>query len=323
MRSKGPIFLAGVDRSGIGFLGELLESHPNIAISRRTNFWSFYYKRFGDLSQLNNLDICLNQMMRNSRIQRLKPQPDRLRRDFLQDEPSYPRLFALLEEQYMERLGKSRWGDKSLGSERYADIIMNAYPQAKMVHVIRDPRDRYASQYNHRGVGKGELGAGIALWLWSVRVAERNFQKYKGRYKIVQYEALVRDPETQLRMLCDFLDETYSPIMLSFHNGDDNVFEPDISTKLLAREIWTTSIGRFQTDLTTEEIAFIQLCTQKLMVRYGYQTSPIPLSRAAKLSFYLFYYPINLSRLLLWYPWSEVKEMLGKTPSARRLLNGS
>ena len=78
----------------------------------------------------------------------------------------------------MQRLGKLRWGDKSLGAERYADTILAAYPQAKMIHIIRDPRDRYASQFNHRGVGKGQLGAGTALWLWSVRLAERNQRQH-------------------------------------------------------------------------------------------------------------------------------------------------
>ena len=320
MVEKGPIFLAGIDRSGIGFLGELLEEHPNIAMTRRTNFWAYYLNRFGDLSQPQNLENCLTEIMRNSRMRRLQPQIERLHREFPQGEQSYARLFALLSEHNMERLGKSRWGDKSLDSERYADLIMAAYPQAKMIHIIRDPRDRYASQFNHRGVGKGELGAGVALWLWSVRLAERNRRKYGERYKIVQYETLVHEPEVLLRTLCDYLGEEYSADMLKISSDHSGILG---STNGSPRPIWTTSIGRFRTDLSKQEIAFIQMCTYRKMERYSYQLQPISLSGISKLSFYLIDCPINLCRMLLWQPWAGIKEMLGRTPSNRRLIEGS
>jgi hypothetical protein len=321
MVNKGPIFLAGVDRSGIGLLGELLEAHPNIAISRRTNFWSFYLNRFGDLSQPQNFERCLAEMMRNSRIQRLQPQPERLRHEFPQGEPTYSRLFALLEEHNMERLGKSRWGDKSLGAERYADIVLTAYPEAKMIHIIRDPRDRYASQFNHRGVGKGELGAGAALWSWSVRLAERNKRRYGERYKIVQYETLAREPESLLHDLCDFIGERYSPDMLMISN--DSMSEADLAPAGSLRVMRTTSIGRFETDLSKQEIAFIQMCTHRKMLRYGYQPHLVSLPGTAKLVFYLINCPVNLTRMFLWQPWAGIKEVLGKTPSARRLVHPS
>ena len=221
---QGPIFLAGVDRTGIGFLGELLEAHPRIAMTRRTNFWSYYYNRFGDLSDPDNFERCLTEIQRNSRMQRLQPQPDRLRQEFRQGEQTYARLFALLCEHNMERLGKVRWGDKSLGSERYADTILTAYPTAKMIHIIRDPRDRYASQFSHRGVGRGKLGAGVALWLTSVRLAERNQRQYKERYKIVLYETLAHKPEEVLLDVCDFVGEVYSPEMLMMENGAGHHF---------------------------------------------------------------------------------------------------
>ncbi|MGD8807169.1 MAG: hypothetical protein PVH65_15030, partial [Chloroflexota bacterium] len=103
MTDQGPLFLAGIDRSGIGLLGELLEAHPDIAVTRRINFWSFYHDRYGDLSDVANLDRCLADMMSYTRISRLQPQWQLLRRDFLAGEPTYARLFALLQEQNMRR----------------------------------------------------------------------------------------------------------------------------------------------------------------------------------------------------------------------------
>ena len=45
-----PIFIAGPDRSGTTLLYALLASHPNISMVRRTNFWRWFYGRYGDLS---------------------------------------------------------------------------------------------------------------------------------------------------------------------------------------------------------------------------------------------------------------------------------
>ena len=318
---QGPIFLAGVDRTGIGFLGELLEFHPRIAMTRRTNFWSYYNDRFGDLSDPENFERCLTEIQRNSRMQRLQPQPDRLRQEFSQGEQSYPRLFALLCEHNMERLGKVRWGDKSLGSERYADTILTAYPTAKMIHIIRDPRDRYASQFSHRGVGRGKLGAGVALWRTSVRLAERNQRQYGERYKIVQYETLVHKPEVVLRDICDFIGETYSPEMLMMENGTDTTSESDNVLVRSPRPIWTTSIGRFRTILSKKDIAFIQACTSRQMARYGYALEPLSLTGSARLRFNLIDFPLNYGRMMLREPWARLKNLKGRKPSARRLDN--
>lgn len=313
---RGPLFLAGIDRSGIGLLGELLEEHPEIAVTRRINFWSFYYNRYGDLAKPDNLDRCLADMMRYTRISRLQPQPEQLRSDFQRGEPTYARLFALLQEQNLRRLGKSRWADKSLNSERYADTILAAYPTAKMIHIIRDPRDRYVSQLTHRGAKKGKIGGGTSLWLWSARLAERNERNYPDRYKVVQYEDLVSDPEEFLRDLCDFLHEPYSPEMLLVGQGDSR---PGAPAARAPREIRTTSVGRYQGALSDRELAFMQMVTGREMARYGYRPEALHLSRSARLTFYLKDIPLNLARLIFSRSQAGIKDRVGRLPSARRL----
>ena len=147
-------------------LCELLEAHPNIAMTRRTNFWTLYLNQFGDLGRAENFERCLAEMMAFRRMQIFCPDPHRLRREFERGEKSYTRLFELLQIQRAERLGKTRWGDKSLNSERFAGAILAAYPGAKMIHIIRDPRDRCASLISHRGVARTEaVSVGSRHWL--------------------------------------------------------------------------------------------------------------------------------------------------------------
>jgi len=123
----------------------MLASHPHIAMSRRTNLWPKFYQRYGDLSRTDNFQRCLKAMLQYKHITSLKPDADRINTEFQQGEPTYARLFALFEQHNAERLGKPRWGDQTELIERYTDPIMNAYPSAKFIHMIRDPRDQYLS----------------------------------------------------------------------------------------------------------------------------------------------------------------------------------
>jgi hypothetical protein len=320
MTDQGPLFLAGIDRSGIGLLGELLEAHPDIAVTRRINFWSFYHDRYGDLSDVANLDRCLAAMMSYTRISRLQPQWQLLRRDFLAGEPTYARLFALLQEQNMRRLGKSRWADKSLNAEGDARTIFEAFPEARMIHVLRDPRDRYASQLTHRGSRKGRVGGGTALWLWSARLAEQNARDFAGRYKVVQYEHIVSRPEQFLRELCLFINQEYSPQMLAVESAADGETTGNGANRARPR-LWTTSIGRYESTLSASDVAFIQHYTSREMGRYGYQPELIQMSPVGKAVHYAFNVPLNSLRLLLARWQSAARDRAGRKPSDRRLID--
>ena len=126
--SKGPIFIAGLERSGTSLIYALLASHPNIAMTRRTNLWTYFYNQYGDLSKPQNFERCLKDLVRYKRLVPVQLDTEKLQDDFNKGPMTYPRLFALIEEQYAQRLGRPRWGDKSLNTERYADQIFEAYP---------------------------------------------------------------------------------------------------------------------------------------------------------------------------------------------------
>jgi hypothetical protein len=178
----------------------LLASHSNIAMANLgSNMWTFFYGQYGDLGRRENFEQCLAALMRYKNALILDPDAERIRKEFWQGEPTYARLFALLQEHFAERAGKRRWGDKTSYVERYADQIFGAYPGAVMIHLIRDPRDRYASAIKRWGTQKGRVGGATARWLYSVGLARRNLKKYPDQYRVVRYETLVSQPEATVR----------------------------------------------------------------------------------------------------------------------------
>lgn len=315
--AAGPIFLAGVDRSGIGLLGELLEAHPDVAISRRTNFWSYYHRRFGDLERPENLERCVTEMLRYRRIQALHPDRDALLGRVRRTGPTYAHLFAALHEHHLHQVGKSRWGDKSLDSEQYADVIFDAYPDAVMVHVIRDPRDRYASQAIHRRAARGGLGSGVALWLWSLHHGRRNKARHPGRYMIVRYEDLVTRPREVLQQVCTFVGVPFSPAMLEVTADDAG----DTPAGRVRRELTTASVGRHRRDLTTREIGFVHLIARRRMAEVGYHAHRVGFTWRDGLAFWSIDVPLNLLRMGRWRIGRLWTERRSPRPSARRLSN--
>jgi hypothetical protein len=297
-----------MDRSGIGLFGELLDAHPEVAITRRLNFWEFFAGRFGDLGDPRNRDRCVAAMMRYTRISRLEPDADRLVADFSQGEATYARLFEALERQNMERLGKRRWGDKSLGSEARADEILGAFPQAVMVHVVRDPRDRFASQSNHRSAGRGGIGSGAAAWLRSTDLATRNTRVFADRYLAVRYEDLVRNPLRELTKVCAVAQLEFSPAMLDDGDGP--------------RPFHTDSIGRFRTDLRPAEIAYMERVLGPALEAWGYEASSVEPGVGGRLRFAVTGWPVAAMGRRLWDPWTRLRTRVGRRPSSRRIASG-
>jgi Sulfotransferase family len=215
----GPIFVAGLERSGTSLMYALLASHPRIAMTRRTNLWTHFYGQYGDLGDDANLDRCLDTMLRYRRLVKLRPDRERLRHELRTGEPTYGRLFALLCQQHAERLGKPRWGDKSLNTERYARPILDAYPDARIVHMIRDPRDRFASSVTRWQRRRGGIGAGTAEWLASARLAVRNARDHGGSYRLIRYESLVAAADDVMRGVCEFIGEPFAPEMMAMQGA--------------------------------------------------------------------------------------------------------
>jgi len=319
---RGPIYLAGIERSGTSLMYALLASHPKIAMTRRTNLWTYFYDRYGDLEQPANLERCLAVMSRYKRLKVIHIDPERLRREFGQGGKSYGHLFALIENHFAERQGKPRWGDKSLNTERYADEIFAAFPGARIIHMMRDPRDRYASARTRWQDMLGRAGAGTSMWLSSARLAERNQQRYPDRYMVLRYETLVTAPEETLRAVCAFVNEEYSPEMLTMH-GAPRLLEKGSNSSYGRREpgrISADSLGRYRQVLSQKEIAFIQAFAGRQMRTFSYPLDEIHFSFKDRLSYMLLDWPISLLLMAGWTGKEFFENARGRTVPARRLI---
>lgn len=325
---RGPIYIGGLDRCGKTTMRAFLVSHPSIAIPAvGSNMWTYFYGQYGDLSRRENFERCLKALLHYKHVRFLQPDPDRIRQEFWQGPPTYARLFALFLIHFAEREGKPRWGAQTGLIERYAPNLFTAYPGLKIIHMVRDPRDRYEASLARWPEGKGRAGGATARWLYSMRLAEQHRKRYPQQYKIVRFESLISQPEETLRDVCAFLGEAFAPEMLRMEGALRH------RDRLLNGADWEPGqipvspeyIGGFRGKIALREIAFMQLHAGRKMQAYGYALDPMPFSRKDWLSFAFVTWPDQMARLSAWLTVEIIQQhfpgRLGRKPGQRMIID--
>jgi Sulfotransferase family len=206
--------IVGVPRSGTTLLRMMLDAHSTLAIPPETGF----LPRLAALGSLPDARLAACEMITGA-----ETWPD-----FHLDAVAFATAIARLSpcttadvarafyRMYASRFGKSRWGDKTPIYGTEIDRIATLLPEARFLHVIRDGRDVMLSV---RGLWfrPGETVEACAED-WTRRLALTHaIGRRVSHYLEVRYETLVTDPEATLRTICRFLELTFEPALLSYH----------------------------------------------------------------------------------------------------------
>lgn len=301
-----PIYIGGVDRSGKTTLAGFLTSHSAIAIPPiGSNLWTYFYRRFGSLDAPENRERAVDAVLRYERIRALDLDHERIRSEFLAGPATYGRLFALPLMHYAQRAGKARWGAQTGLIERFADDLYEAFPNATIIHMIRDPRDRYAVARSRAAQGRGGIGPATARWRYSAELARRNRSNHPDRYLVVRFEDLVLETDKTLRTICELLGEEYEPEMIDMPDAPERHrrLSEQKSTdrdELLSAEF----LGIFEGKISDEELRFLQAHARKEMERHGYAPEPIGMRLRQSARFAVRTWPEQRCRMAAWY-WRE------------------
>ncbi|TAN07458.1 MAG: sulfotransferase family protein [Rhodanobacteraceae bacterium] len=236
--ARVPIFIVGMPRSGTTLVEAILAAHPSVHAG-------------GEMRYL----------------------PETLKAAFGFDDPgdhtAYPEVVPALTQDalwklgaaYLDRVwrqapGASHITDKLTGNYLHAGMIRLALPQAKIVHVVRDPLDAcfscFANVFERGSVPYtyelGTLGRYCARYLELMRHWRRVLPA--DAVLDVRYEELVADPDAQIRRLLGYVGLPWDPKCLAFHANRHAV--RTVSLGQVRRPIYRSSVARwehFQTHL--------------------------------------------------------------------------
>jgi sulfotransferase family protein len=198
----------------------MLHAHRRIAIPPETRFLLAAYERlrsWGDLTEMANRRRLADWIVgdRSTLFGDLGLDADAVRTEIVAGPPTLGSAIGIVFRAYARRFDKPRWGDKRPMYLQQLDVVMRLFPDAQIVHIVRDGRDCVASLKEMPWYSGGVYQA-IGNWNRGLDQGRRAAKMLSAEsYYELSYERLVNDPEPELRALCGFLGEDYDPAMES------------------------------------------------------------------------------------------------------------
>jgi len=211
-------FVVGLTRSGTTLLRMMLDAHPELTIPPETHF-------VPDLIKAARAEEGTDGMLAAMTGSRTwgdfgidaEEMRERLDRVPSGDGAAAVRAFF---DAYAKRQDKPRWGDKTPAYMLSVQRIGRTLPESRFIHLIRDGRDVALSQTARAINEQPPPPEQAARWVKRIRKSRDQAATLKGaRYVEARYEDLVRDPETTLRRICEFVDLPWDDSMLTYHEG--------------------------------------------------------------------------------------------------------
>lgn len=225
-----PIFVTGLPRSGTTLVEQILVSHSAVSGGEELGRMAILQRDLGSLSAAG-----LNAF---------------LGKGGKADDPA-----ALYLHLGQERFGKQgRFVDKSLDASRYMGLIAALLPKAPVIWLRRDPVDCAWSAFRTYFV------QGLD-WSWKLEDIASHFaledqlfrhwsQMFPDRILVVDYQELVRSPETQIPMILDHCGLSAEP----------QVFRPHETQRIVS----TASVMQVREPINTAAIGAAEAYRQYL-----------------------------------------------------------
>lgn len=173
---------------------------------------------------------------------------------------------------YAAARGAGRWADKTPHYVLHLDLVKRVFPEARIVHLVRDGRD-VALSLLRVPFGPGNVWAAAHQWRDAVDAGDAAAERYGDEVLTVRYEDLVSEPEATVRRVCAFCELAYDPKMLAVEEaaagrlirGQEGWFSQ------LGAGITTRSVGRWRTEMSPARQALFASIAGDALRRHGYE----------------------------------------------------
>jgi Sulfotransferase family len=209
---KPPVFIVGCPRSGTSYLYHLLLSAGGFAEFRtQMNVFDVLEPIYGDLGVARNKKRMLNAWLKSKAFDVSGLRAKEIAAKVSSQCCGASDFLRIVMEEVGRKQGVESWIDSTPTNIPHLLRIKKDFPDARIIHIIRDGRD-VALSIDKRGWsrplpwdrGKGLMAAGL-YWEWIVRKGRKLGSALQPDYLEVRYEYLVREPAATLQALAVFL----------------------------------------------------------------------------------------------------------------------
>lgn len=293
-----PVFICGHPKSGTSLVRALLDSHPQLVVyPEESLFFRRYLPRSTGMDLESRLDLADRTLIHIFRWNKDKPVPDQ--QDFPgRDYSALPfeavrgalRRLASAQDRHPGDMlsaavlaygevsgeagpGARAWVEKSPYNEYYAAQIFAWWPEARCVHIVRDPRDNFASYRRKHPEWAPEFFA--SNWSRSTQAGYENQRRFgPERYLILSYEDLVQSPEETLQRLAGYVGIDWdaalsTPTRAGVQWQGNSMFAERF------KQVSDAPVGRWKGQLTPLEAGVIELMASRALRSAGYEAEAL------------------------------------------------
>ncbi len=275
--AQNPIFIVGFPRSGTTLLQAMLATQENICSFPETHFFSMVAKPLKTDAEgyIDNASLppALQKIHEQMELEFSPVVVDQLARAAGARRLNIKALFELIVWQYLKNepeAARLRWVEKTPDHVRFLDRILPLYPDARFVHILRNPI--YAIYSNKRTPLSQKRSLAWLAEYWTICIAadETVRAKYPKSIYALRYEDLAQEPAKMLAEVCHFLGIRFDETRLqNYRQGSQKL--------MLARESWKAEVGAKEISNTNARYAVsrsdaweVQNIAGAQMRRYGY-----------------------------------------------------
>jgi len=304
-----PLLVLGVRRSGTTLLRVMLDRHPELAVPDESYFIPQLADRQG--SQID-VDAFMDDLSRLPTIREWEIPLNEVRARLRPGMPLGAAIGAVYES-YAAQHGKSRWGDKTPMYMQRLPLLEWLFPDARFVHLIRDGRDTAVSFLSmppgivtRTWAHPGSAVEFASQWRAEVEDARALGERVGDRYLETRYEALVADPERELRRICELAGLEFDPAMLNYAGSVDVSAKPHQQSLTKAP---TPGLRDWRTELAPGDVAAFEEVAGDLLRELGYGAEH---STTASGNARLAWYRLRIRA------WNAASRALRRSPAWRR-----
>ncbi|MCE2928428.1 MAG: sulfotransferase [Candidatus Caenarcaniphilales bacterium] len=298
-----PIFIVGCPRSGTTILASLLNNHSQIASATEMHFFNYISKQkkynWGKLDKQSLtmlldesriIDFCTHgNLDKNTLLDALLAAPSTDKKT----------IFTILANNFIASKNKFRFCEKTPQHLLNVEEILNIFPDAKIIYLVRDGRDTVNSLMKMPWRPQGLLN-NSRFWKQYVTIGTRLQNKYSSQpqsFKTIKYEDLLTLPKQTLKEICQFIELPYEE---SLSKQNENVFsEWEASWKHKAsEELDSTRIGAWQKELSDQDQILINWHLSKSLKALGYDVKQVKLAFGDSLRLGIEYSSLSFNKVV-------------------------
>jgi len=288
MTQKSPIFIVGASRSGTTMLRLLLNAHPRIGVPKEFSYFTSIPEHW--LQSWHHVPVSANEyrqfirehLFREHVLREAGIDADIVLERILSsaDSRDLSIPYRLMLEAYADAEGKPRWGEKTPTNLFYCDVLYQMFPDAKFIHLVRDPRAVVRSANNFPRLPDDTL-VNATNWLHFMANGYERLVRHvpSDQWCTIRYEDITSNPETVAREICKFVEEPFDQRMLDFHKDAVSRLPSSADhlggARKVARPIHEGRQAKWRKDLSDHDIAMIEYVCKDVIPIFGYESTGV------------------------------------------------